>query len=78
MCIKPFSEVEGVLNNSASAWIKLVGYIRINYKMDELWNKKNEFKFKRGKNTLATFYIQDGYFTLLLIFGKQERAVLDL
>jgi len=77
MCIKPFNEVERVLNNSASAWIKLVGYIRTNYIMDERWNDKDELKFKRSGKTLATFYVRDGYFLLLLIFGKQERAVFE-
>ena len=45
--------------------------------MDELWNDKDEFKFKRSGKTLATFYIRDGYFILLIIYGKQERAVFE-
>ncbi|SEW43535.1 DUF3788 family protein [[Clostridium] fimetarium] len=77
MCIKPFNEIERVLNNSASAWIKLVGYINTNYIMDERWNDKDELKFKKRGKTLATFYVRDGYFLLLLIFGKQERTVFE-
>jgi len=77
MCIKPFNEVEIVLNNSASAWIKLVGYIRTNYIMDEHWNDKGELKFKRSKKTLVTLYIRDNYFVFLIIFGKQERATFE-
>ncbi len=67
MSVKPFSEVEGMLRESAPAWVELVAYVRTHYIMDELWNDKDEFKFRRSGKTLVTLYIRDGYFTVLLI-----------
>lgn len=77
MGIKPFIEVKGILKESISAWIEIIGYIRVNYAMDELWNDKDEFKFRKGGKTFATFYLREGYFTLLIIFGKGERTAFE-
>ncbi len=63
--------------SAAEAWISLVGYIRVYYAMDELWDGKNELKFRRGGKTLVTLYIHEGFFTILFIYGKNERAVFE-
>lgn len=78
MGIKAFKEVEGILGQSASAWIKIIGYIRTNYIMDEFWDAKNCLKFQRSKKTLVTFYIKDKKFSALIIFGKNEREKFEL
>lgn len=42
--------------------------------MDEAWDGNNELKFRCGGKTFVTLYVHEGYFTLLLIYGKAERA----
>ena len=76
--IKNFNEVEAQLKKSSEAWIKIVGYIRSNYIMDEIWDGNNELKFRHSAKTLATLYIKEGYFTVLIIFGKNEREAFEL
>lgn len=66
-----------VLGPSSAAWITLVGYLRVHYAMNELWDGSNELKFRRGGKTLVTLYINEGHFTVLLIYGKAERAVFE-
>lgn len=77
MNIKSFGEVEPILGNSAPAFIELLGYIRTHYAMDELWDGRDELKFRRSGKTLVTFYVHDGYFTVLMIYGKQERLAFE-
>ena len=71
--IKNFHETEIQLSKSADAFVKIVGFIRTYYVMDEFWDGKDELKFRRSGKTLVTIYIKDGFFTVLLIFGKKER-----
>jgi len=71
--LKSFEEVKVLLKNSTAAWDRIIEYIRTNYVVDELWDGKDELKFRRSGRTLATFYIKDGFFTALIIFGKKER-----
>lgn len=70
-------ELDPILGPSIKAWEKLFGYIRVNYSMDEFWDGKNEVKFRKSNKTFVTFYVHESYFTLLLIYGKKERAVLE-
>jgi hypothetical protein len=77
MNIKPFSEVKSMLKSATQAWVDIVGYIRTHYVMDELFDGKNELKFRRSGKTLVTFYIREGYFTILIIYGKKERALFE-
>jgi hypothetical protein len=72
--VKSFEEISTVLGKSVDAFIKIIGYIRVNYVMDEYFDGKDELKFRRSGKTLVTFYIKDGMFTVLLIFGKDERT----
>ncbi|MBQ4574628.1 MAG: DUF3788 family protein [Clostridia bacterium] len=73
--IKSFEEISAMLTpESTDAWVKLVGHIRVYYKMDELWDGKDELKFRWAGKTFVTLYLREGYFTVLLIYGKTERA----
>lgn len=38
----------GIPDKSVSAWMKLFGYIRTTYVMDEFLDGKDEFKLRRG------------------------------
>ena len=71
--VKNFGEVEAVLGKSIDAFTKIVGNIRVNYIMDEFFDGKDELKFRRSGKTLVTIYLKDGMFTVLVIFGKEER-----
>jgi len=81
--IKSYEEIVPILGESITAWEKLVGYIRFNYVMDELWtegattgklaNYRNELKFRRGGKTLVTLYIREGFFKVVIVLGKDER-----
>ncbi|GHU21690.1 hypothetical protein FACS1894172_21270 [Spirochaetia bacterium] len=71
--LKSFEELSTVLGKSVDVFIKIIGKIRVNYIMDEIFDGNNELKFRRSGKTLVTFYIKDGMFTVLIIFGKEER-----
>lgn len=77
MSVKSLEELENILGKSETAWTKLFSHIRVNYAMDEFWDGKDELKFRKGGKTLATFYVHEGYFTLLIIFGQKERHVFE-
>ncbi|MDR2505350.1 MAG: DUF3788 domain-containing protein [Oscillospiraceae bacterium] len=79
--IKSHEEASSLLGDSISAWETLVGYIRANYAMDEHWfegkpdsNYRNELKFRRGGKTLVTLCAREGFFNVVIILGKAERA----
>jgi len=77
MAVVSMEELEMRLGGATETWIRLLNYIRTCYVMDEIWDGNNELKLRRGGRTFATFYVQDGYFVLLLIFGKAERAAFE-
>ncbi len=52
-------------------------FMRGNYCLDEIGDGKDELKFKQGKKTILTIYIKEDKYVFLIIFGKQERAVLE-
>ncbi len=70
-------EFKTQLGQSYPAFSSLIEFLRSNYVMDELLNK-NEFKFRRSGKTLVTFYLEEGFFKTLIIFGKIEREKFDL
>ncbi|MDP4093975.1 MAG: DUF3788 domain-containing protein [Bacillota bacterium] len=78
--IKPSREtLIEYIGDAISALDELIEYIDINYGFDSLWNysekhDKYEFKYRRGGKTLVTFYIEKGTLTILIVFGKAERA----
>ena len=49
----------------------------LSYLYRTMRNGKNEVKFRKSNKTFVTFYVHESYFTLLLIYGKKERAVLE-
>ena len=61
-----------------AVWDYLVGSLRSLYIMDELWDDKSEFKFRRSGKTLVTLYLKPDKVTALVIFGKAEREKFDL
>ena len=69
--VKSFEEIEPILGKASEAFIKLMGFVRVNYIMDEFWDGKNELKFRRSGKTLITIYIKDNTFTVFIIFGKE-------
>ncbi len=77
MSVLSFDRVEKLLGAATPAFEKLVGHIRVRYAMDELWDEKDELKFRRGGKTLATVYLREGFFILLIIFGRQEREAFE-
>lgn len=66
-------KIEAVLGDAMLPYVKLLGHIRTQYAMDEIWDGKDELKMRRGGKTFVTIYIHEGYFTLLLIYGKKEQ-----
>lgn len=66
-------KITEMLGSAKPVWEKYLTAIRDTYEMEELWDG-NELKFRRGGKTLVTLYIKEGFFTLLLIYGKAERA----
>lgn len=68
-----FDKLDELLMDTASVLSDLVGRIRMEYAMDEIYDGKDEVKFRRGGKTLVTLYLHAGYFTVLIIFGKAER-----
>ena len=69
-----FNEISTLLGESRDAFVKIIGNIRVNYIIDEYFEGKKELKFRRNGKTLVTFYFNEGVFTVLIIFGKKERA----
>lgn len=68
-----FDKPDELLGAAAPVLSELVGRIRMEYAVDEIFDGKDEVKFRRGGKTLVTLYLHEGYFTFLLIFGKEER-----
>jgi len=54
-------------------WVYLVGQVRTQYIMDEIWNEPKELKFRRSGKTLVSFYLEPDKISTLIIFGKAER-----
>ncbi len=72
-----FDRMDEVLGEASPLLSDLVGRIRMEYAMDELYDGKDEVKFRRGGKTLATLCLHEGYFTFLIIFGKAEREAFE-
>jgi hypothetical protein len=50
-----------------------VKFMRGEYLLDEIGNGKNEVKFRHGKKTILTVYIQEDRLDFLIVFGQKER-----
>lgn len=68
-----FDKPDELLRDAAPVLSEFVGRIRMAYAVDEIFDGKDEVKFRRGGKTLVTLYLHEGYFTVLMIFGKAER-----
>ena len=60
-----------------AAWDELISFVDTNYGFEPIWNTAGKYgiwevKYRRSGNTLCSFYVKDGYFTVLIIFGKVE------
>ena len=66
-----------IAKNILYLFYKISSFIDINYNMELLYNGKNEVKFRRGSQTLVTFYFKDNMLTVLIIFGKKEREIFE-
>ena len=82
--IKPYAQVEGMLQGASSAWEKLAGHIRCYYIMDEVWEAGNpahkhynNLRFRRGGKTLITLCLREGYFLVGVVLGREEREKFD-
>jgi len=74
----PPDDLQPLLKGAYPAFVRLVGYIRVHYAIDELWDAKDrQLKFRRGGKTLVTIAVKDGLFNVLVIFGKAERETFD-
>ncbi len=65
------------LGNSFVGFINLIRFIRVNYAMDELWDGNETVKFRKSGKTPVSLCVKDNCFSVLVIFGKIERAVFD-
>ena len=53
--LKSFEEVKALLKNSTAAWDEIIEYIRTNYVVDELWDGKDELKFRQAEERWQLF-----------------------
>lgn len=63
-------------------WNELIGFVESSYNFEPVWNDGGkygtwELKYRRSGKTLCTFYVKDGYFTVLVVLGKAEREKFD-
>lgn len=82
---EPIREDIGNLIGSASieAWTDLIGFVESNYNFEPVWDNGGKYgvwevKYRRSGKTLCAFYAKDGYFTVLIVFGKAEREKFEL
>lgn len=69
--------VEHIGIQALAAWNELISFVDTNYGFEPVWNTagkygKWEVKYRRSGKTLCSFYVKDGYFTVLIIYGKAE------
>lgn len=60
-----------------AAWDELISFVDTNYGFEPVWNTAGKYgiwevKYRRSGKTLCSFYVKDGYFTVLIIYGKAE------
>jgi hypothetical protein len=77
-------EIESLLGTSAwLAWNELVEFVESNYSFEPVWDNGGkyatwEIKYRRSGKTLCAFYVKEGCFAVLVIFGKVEREKFEL
>jgi hypothetical protein len=65
------------------AWTDLIGFVESNYNLEPVWDNGGKYgvwevKYRRSGKTLCAFYAKDGFFTVLIVFGKAEREKFEL
>jgi hypothetical protein len=82
--IPSHEDIEKLIGCSAvAAWDELIEYVVANYELESIWDDGGkhaiwEVKYRRSGKTLCAFYVKDGYFTILIVFGKSEREKFEL
>ena len=81
---KPYAEVKAILGEASTAWERLVGAIRYQYEVDEIWaegkpthKRYNNLYFKRGGKALACLALREGYFLASVTLGGKERDAFE-
>ena len=82
--MKSYDEIANLLGDSIKAWDEITNFIRSNYTMDEVWTEAkpeswqyNRLKFQRSGKVLTSVFVRDGYFRVLIIFGKREQKIFE-
>ena len=65
------------------AWNELIEFIELHYDFEPVWDYGGKYgiwevKYRKSGKTLCAFYIKDGCFTVLVVFGKAEREKFEL
>ena len=60
-----------------AAWDELISFVDTNYGFEPVWNTVGKYgiwevKYRRSGKTLCNSYVNDGYFTVLIIYGKAK------
>lgn len=78
-------QIESLLGETAmEAWNELIQFVESNYQFDPVWDEGEKYggvwevKYRRSGRTLCAFYVKEGQFTVLVIFGKAERQKFEL
>jgi hypothetical protein len=82
--IPSHEDIEKLIGSSAiAAWDELSEFVVGNYDFEPVWDDGGkhaiwEVKYRRNGKTLCAFYVKEGYFTALIVFGKVEREKFGL
>ena len=77
-------QLESLLGETAiEAWNELIQFVDSNYEFAPVWDEGGKYgiwevKYRRSGRTLCAFYVGNGQFTVLVIFGKAEREKFEL
>jgi len=81
---KPYTEVKSMLGGASTAWEQLIGAIRYQYEVDEIWAEGkpthkhyNNLYFKRGGKALAYLCLREGHFLASVTLGGKERDAFE-
>lgn len=62
--------------NISDIWKKIIGYVRINYEMDEIWNRET-LRFRKSGKSLFSVSLKSDVVSACVIFGKKEREIFE-
>lgn len=80
--IPNYAELSKLLGKSFEVFSLIDDYIECFYQTDIIFDKGGKYglymiNHKQGGKTLCTLYLKEGYFTILFVYGKQERGIFD-